>query len=528
MSAFDTVKNWFGFAEKDQSFGNDVELSLADPLVLFDRGQFQQYNPNILVRTKGLKIFDSIRRDEQAKAALLFKKHMVTSSGWKIVPPTGKDANEHEPTMFIQDQLDNLKGTLEKNILSIMTALDYGYSITEKVFGTIDEGKYSGKVGLSALKTRRPHSFTFKQDEHANIEYIVQTTLKGFIKLPPAKFVIYSYQSEFGNAYGVSDLDSAYRPWWFKDHAYKWLGMYLERFGIPPIFALYNKDKYKGPTLNKLKNALKNLQAATSGVIPRGDKDDIELWTPEVAGQAARVFLPILEKYDTDIAKSILMPGQLGISPETSTGSQARAVKIFEMFMIEQVVKPLFDLNYTNPDDLPSFKWNPIDDEANLELLKTWNDMVSGNIVINTPEDEAHVRASMKFPERDSSNDPEPDLETDDETDDDDDDKDNTGHLDDDNQDDDDNENQENNSSDPGYLDELIQSRDSKANYSDNSGVLALLADESMEDIQLTVQAEISGSGGRMAEYQESAKVLFDDIQSRIKNTETLIQCLHN
>ena len=173
----------------------------------------------------------------------------------------------------------------------------------------------------------------------------------------------------------------------------------------------------------KLKSALKNLQAATSGVIPRGDKEDIELWTPEVAGQAARVFIPILEKYDTDIAKAILMPGQLGVSPDASVGSQARAIKIFEMWMMiidlmrqemaetimnEQVVKPLYMFNYSNPEDCPKFKWLPIDDEANLELLKTWKNMVDANIVMNTPEDEAYIRSSMKFPERDMSDDPEP------------------------------------------------------------------------------------------------------------------------
>lgn len=423
MDLIDTAKGWLGFAKKDQAFGNDVELALADPLVLFDRTQFQQYNPNLLVRSKGLGIFDKIRRDEQAKAALLFKKHMVMSSGWMISPPDGKDAVEHEATQFIKSQLSGLSGTLERNVQNIMTALDYGYSITEKVFMTVDEGKWAGKAGLKALKTRKPHSFTFKQDEYGNLIHVVQQTMDGAKDLPIEKFVIYSYMDDFGNPYGTSDLDSAYRPWWFKDHAYKWLGMYLERFGIPPIFALYNKDKYKGPTLDKLKSALKNLQAATSGVIPRGEKEDIELWTPEVAGQAARVFLPILEKYDTDIAKSILMPGQLGVSPETSTGSQARAVKIFEMFMMivetlrkeiaetiinEQIVKPLYNLNYTDQEDCPYFKWNPIDDDANLELLKTWSGMVGASVVINTPEDEAHIRASMKFPERDSSNDPEP------------------------------------------------------------------------------------------------------------------------
>ena len=250
MSRIEQIKDFFiSFAGKTETTDPmaDVELALADPLVLFDRSQFMQYNPNSLVRTKGLKIFDRIRRDEQAKAALLFKKHAVMSSGWEIAPPDGVEAENHEPTEFIDFQLRNLAGTLERNVQNIMTALDYGYSITEKIYTEIENGKWAGKVGLDCLKTKKPHSFTFKQDEFGNILDIVQTTMDGQKPLPRGKFVLYSYQDDFGNPYGTSDLDAAYRPWWFKDHAYKWLGMYLERFGIPPIFALYKRTNTKAP-----------------------------------------------------------------------------------------------------------------------------------------------------------------------------------------------------------------------------------------------------------------------------------------
>ena len=56
------------------------------------------------------------------------------------------------------------------------------------------------------------------------------------------KFALWSYNSAFGNPYGQSDLEGCYRAYILEDNTYRFLGMYLERLGIPPWIALYNPE----------------------------------------------------------------------------------------------------------------------------------------------------------------------------------------------------------------------------------------------------------------------------------------------
>ena len=74
-----------------------VEIGRADPRRLF-KGGFSQYNPNELIVRKGISVIDKMKRDEQVKAALAFKKHAVLASGWRIAVPEGMD-EDSEPAV---------------------------------------------------------------------------------------------------------------------------------------------------------------------------------------------------------------------------------------------------------------------------------------------------------------------------------------------------------------------------------------------------------------------------------------------
>lgn len=383
------------------------EVALADPFRLFPQSDFTPYNPALLVRTKGFRIYDDIRRDEQVKAALAFKKHAVVSGGWTVNPP--EDSDDTEMTEFVKQNLKMLQGTIEDSLIEILTGLDYGFSVTERVY--IQEGE---RIVLKALKTRKPHHIEFKQDEFGNVTGIEQEGPAGPIDLPPQKFVLWANSEEFQNPYGISDLNSAYRPWWHKDKAYRWLGMMLERFGIPPLFLMYNPNSFTATSLNDLKTVLSRLQGATSGLLPRKSEGDIEPWIPEVGQQVENAFIPALDKYDTDISRAILMPGLLGLSPDQISGSLARGRVSFDMFMLvvdklrqemeesvmnEQVVRQLVDLNW-DTQEYPVFKLLPITDDVRLDLLEAWAKLVDSETVTPTIEDEDHIRNILEFPER--------------------------------------------------------------------------------------------------------------------------------
>lgn len=375
------------------------------------------HNPSDLIGYKGLRIFDDMRRDDQIKAALQFKKMAVLSPGWIIKSPEGKP-DDWEPTAFVRDQLNSIQGTLRNAILNFLTSLDYGWSLTEQIYEPVKTGKWRGKLGLKKLKVVSPQGIKFATDTHGNITAIKQETPEGDVDLPLWKFVHMANESRFSNPYGHSDLEAAYRPWWAKENAYRFLVILLEKFGIPPIIALYDKDKIQGKALDNLYDALVNMQDATAGVMPglSEGKEVVKLWTPELAKQGASVFPVVMDKFNTDIARALLMPALLGLTPDDSTGSFARSRVMFDVFLMiveflqqevseramsEQVIAPLVSYNFgLMPEEYPTFEFLPITDDLRQEVLEAWGDLVEKGVVKTTPDDEAHIRTLVDFPER--------------------------------------------------------------------------------------------------------------------------------
>src|SRR6266850_2655555 len=410
------------------------EIAFADARRLFPgkgNERYAQYNPSALVGQQGLRVFDDMRRDDQVKAALAFKKYTVISTGWTIQSPEGQPA-DWEPTRFARFVLENLDPdeigscTLDGDLYEILGALDYGYSVTEKIWAPIEDGEWAGHIGLRSLKTRAPHGILFSQDEFGNLapDGIVQVTnrLTTGGRLPRNKFVLFTYQSQFGNPYGTSDLEAAYFPWWIKHNASKWLAMLLEALGIPPIFGLYDPQRYTPAQIDELKKIFQNLQARTFGIIPKpggttaqGGASTLDFWSPELAGQASRVFLPALEHLDQRISRAILMPSLIGLTNDTSQGSFARSRVHFDVFLLvveairkdlerivmeQQIIRPLLDLNFPGLTEYPKWQLFPITDDIRLEILNRWKDLVAGKVVVPQEDDEPHIRQLVKFPEK--------------------------------------------------------------------------------------------------------------------------------
>jgi phage gp29-like protein len=382
------------------------EVSHADPSRLFPK-QFAAYNPDELVARKGYRVYDEMRRDDQVKAALTFKKQSVIASGWEVYPPEGKD-DEWEPAAFLEESLKAVEGTLDHALTEVLTALDYGFSVTEKVWTERD-----GKIVLQALKTRHPHEWELQTDEYGNLTGLRQVNRD----YPKDKFVVYTHEREFGNWYGHSDLNAAYRPWWTKKNAYQWMAMLLERMGIPPIFALYNPEDYQGAQTSAINQMLRNLQAATVGSVPRPNADSLEMWAPELAGQVSTVFIPAFEMFNKDISRALLMPGLIGMTDDSQQGSLARSEVHFDVFMLvleflrrdmqelmrEHVVELMMALNFPalKKPEYPTWRFRPLTSDDREQILTTWGSLVGSKVVTPQDQDETHVRELLKFPELD-------------------------------------------------------------------------------------------------------------------------------
>ena len=110
---------------------HEVSSSQSNLYALF---QFRTYNPDSLVGRKGLEIYKKMKTDDQVKACLTIKKFARLSTPWDIKAGDAKNPQSIEMADFIRHTLRRLKGTFEKNLMDILSAMDYGFSLTEKVF----------------------------------------------------------------------------------------------------------------------------------------------------------------------------------------------------------------------------------------------------------------------------------------------------------------------------------------------------------------------------------------------------------
>lgn len=435
-------------------------IVVIDPSKIMASWLNTPYNPEVLVTRQGLGIFDKMKRDEQVGACLAFKKAAILAPGWEVSSP-GDQAEDWEPGKFIESMFNHFPGGWDQALRSIMLGMDYGYSVTEKVYG--EAAWVPDKKALIKLVSIKPHNIDFRCLPTGELISLTQSNLLGgspVSEIPVDKCVVYSHAKEFENYYGYSDLVRAYRAWWVKDNSYKWFTMYLERHGTAPLFGMYNQNVYTGNMLEELKKIVKNIRNSTMGLIPRGTKDDFELWSQQVSAQSRDIFLSALTRFDADIGHSLLVPSLIGATTdstgsggEQAKGSYARSQTHFDLFMLtieglqrdiativnEQIVKQACDLNFdeselriqkkeraptATPDpgrnpreydtpeatttkdaglpDYPVFKFHPMNDELELELYKVWKDLVAGQVVTRIPDDEKHIRSAFGFPENDN------------------------------------------------------------------------------------------------------------------------------
>ncbi len=394
-------------AELAPAFRGDTATAVDDIYGLQWMASTWRYNPDQLaIKKGGLKVYHEMRLDDQAKAALHLKKSAIVHPGWTI------ECDDEDLSHFVEHIFDRMEGTPEEMVRSVLSAYDYGFSLHEKVYSYIEDGPFKGKIGLTAVKQKSPTRILFKTDDYGNLveDGIVQWQRTGELRpLRTDKFIRYTYQKEFDNFYGQSDLRAAYRFWFLKVNFFRYWGMYLERFGVPLALG-----KSVNATLNvadqeKFRKIVANLQAGMAAVLP----PDLEIEFKEAARTDRGTFQQAIDACDIRIARAILMPTLLGLSAGNDVGSLARSKteeSTFDMILgadsravedviNEQLVRPLVEMNFGLVECLPRFKFNPMREDDRKAFVVSWADAVSKDAAKSTIETQKHVRQLLGFPE---------------------------------------------------------------------------------------------------------------------------------
>ena len=360
------------------------------------------YNPDPLCSGNDYKTYDDMRMDDQVKAVLETKRSIVIGSGWQI------NCENEEIKKFLEDNLnligeDNNGYTFEDIQRDCLTCYDYGFSLAEPVF-QLENGKY----WLKTVKVRPPHGFRFNIDDKGNILSIVQSSTRGKdIEIDPRTIMHVIYQQEFGNPYGLSDLQAAYTAWKSKRHIIKFLNIYLERFAGVTVKGEYAQGS-STQEIDELFKALKSIQQSTTLLLPKDSP--IEFLQP--VKDSSAIYKTALDMYNTWISRALLVPDLMGLSgAQTSGGAYALGEKQFQLFMSTiqkdrknlaskinaRIIRPLVLANFG--DVRATFEFAPYSEKDASENLKMWSDLVKGRVFRPNEEEINYFRKAVGFPE---------------------------------------------------------------------------------------------------------------------------------
>lgn len=358
------------------------------------------------MQSRGIDIYDEMLTDDQVYAISMTKKLIMLSPGWTVLPAT-ESKRDIAIADFVKWNLVTLPGTFRNVLFNVLTAMDYGFSLSEKVWTLEkDNSKYSGLVKLKSIKPKSPKYFGFTMDGFGNLLGVNQN-IGSPAKQPfdPDKFVIYSYNSKFSNPYGMADLRAAYLPWLEKKMIRRFWSIFLERFGSPLLYATIPRGSDQ-PTIDKIKLIMRNLQTKSSFTIPEGFV--LNMLEASRAGHAG--YEAAIAEKNISIAHAILMPDLLGFSSGESPGSLALGKAHVDIFLTilekmtrdleddvvgEQIIRPLVDFNF-KVNAYPVFKFDPMKQENRSIRAKMITLLIDAGVV---RADEPWIRDWIEIPQ---------------------------------------------------------------------------------------------------------------------------------
>lgn len=373
---------------------------------LYTSKDFPAYNPDSIIGTKGPQIYARMMLDDQVKSLLRFKQFAIVGRDWYFENTAEEGTPEYERNEEISDffhrMIEDLTGEFSSKLVGILSALENGFSISEKIYTALD-----GKWIISNIKLRPFETFTFNIDPYGNIQSIEQNGNDE--KIPIDKIIHFVYQPDFDECYGQSDLRAAYRAYWSKDVIIKFQNIHLERHasGFPYIIT---KSKPGDSLMAKLKNMLRNLSTRNAMILPGQYIEKFENFNPA----RTDAYEKAVSQYDKAIAKALLVPNLLGLSEQGATGSYSQSQTQFDIFTMvieyigrtledtlnEQMFRQVVDWNF-GPGSFPRFKLNFESPTKKTELAKAWAELLSKGAITKTDADEAWLRVMMGAPDVD-------------------------------------------------------------------------------------------------------------------------------
>lgn len=340
-----------------------------------------------------LETYRKMRTDPQVKACLLVLKYPILQVDWSLHADTEDGQTIAKwAELMMRDYGDD---SMEYYFREMLTALDFGRSITEKVWtyqtvpSTAEEGAAaSDMVIMKKLKTYDPRNVTIKLDpDSLKLIGAEQTTKSGKkIEIPADKLIIFTNEKEFGNYNGEAVLRAAYKPWIIKEFLQKFWNIALERYGQP----LQTMEVPQGGSLKKAMALMEMVKSKTGIPVPEGYQHTIHN-----LANTGMSFKEAIQYQDMMIARAMLIPDLVFGNNANGSGAYALSKTHAGIFLLrlnsitqelgdiltKYLVKPLVRYNFGEVAEYPSLKFNDVAEEDVKQIADVVDLMIKGKVI---------------------------------------------------------------------------------------------------------------------------------------------------
>ena len=369
------------------------------------------YNPAEYLQRYRLRVFQRmLLQNPDAKAAMMLKQLSVLADGWDIYN-SGDEGELLRQSNFVREQLDGLNEGLESVLEHVLSALVYGFSLSEKVYEVIEKGEWKGLLGYDVIRDKPVFDFAIETQQTGEvIGFIQDQGMEGPELIPRWKMLYWAYQGTSNNPYGISDLCPAFQHVFAMSVMDESWPASLKRYAMPILLAELTGRKYLEEDEVELEDILSKVKEET-GIVLKENIKDIRYLEQNTSNQAYTAYQRHQEYRAQKIRLSCLVP-DLAISEGIRVGSKALGqvqIKGFvqnviyqirrkmEVIVNDQIIKPLVDFNFEDVVKYPKFGFGSGEMSDNEKLATIMMGFIDRG-VLDGPEDREWLRARFDIP----------------------------------------------------------------------------------------------------------------------------------